>query len=285
MPDDPPEKTEDEIKTENSSVVGQLQHVTIKAPEFMETAVIAWFQIMESQFLLKGVKSDETRFHHVISVLPASIVAKITPELLTATSYIKIKEAVISIYEQTKPELFEKLISSTTMSGRPSVYLQEMLSVASKINVSEDLIKHKFIKSLPPSISAVVATQKELSLTQLGKLADELLPYFGASKPVFSINEASATYRNRSPSPQPRQTSFPTKTVMPFASDQRPKICRGHIYYAERSKTCTRWCRWPDKTSCKIQNSRPNSRNSSPNRSRRNSTSSENYVSEQSRIQ
>ena len=278
MPD--PEKTEEQ----DSAVMGQLQHVAIKAPEFMETAVIAWFQIMESQFLLKGVKSDETRFHHVVSVLPASIVAKITPELLTATSYIKLKEAVIAIYEQTKPELFEKLISSTTMSGRPSVYLQEMLSVASKINVSDDLIKHKFIKSLPPSISAVVATQKELNLTQLGKLADELLPYFSATRPAFPVNEASATYR-RSPSPHPRQTSFPNKTLMPFATDQRPKVCRGHIYYAERSKTCTRWCRWPDKTSCKIASSRPNSRNSSPNRSRQNSVSSENYASEQSRTQ
>ena len=105
MPD--PEKTEEQ----DSAVMGQLQHVAIKAPEFMETAVIAWFQIMESQFLLKGVKSDETRFHHVVSVLPASIVAKITPELLTATSYIKLKEAVIAIYEQTKPELFEKEVS------------------------------------------------------------------------------------------------------------------------------------------------------------------------------
>ena len=98
-----------------------LQHVSIKTPEFMETAVLGWFQILESQFILKGITVEATKFHHLIAALPASIVSKIAPDLFSKQNYTELKNAVISINEKTKPEFFEKLMSTTEMAGRPSV--------------------------------------------------------------------------------------------------------------------------------------------------------------------
>ena len=57
---------------------------------------------------------------------------------------IALKNALIQIHERTKPELFARLISKTRMTGRPSNYLQELMSIADKVGVGEDLVKHQF---------------------------------------------------------------------------------------------------------------------------------------------
>lgn len=41
--------------------------------------------------------------------------------------FTTLKEEVLVLYERTKPELFEKLISSTPMTGRPFLYLKKDL--------------------------------------------------------------------------------------------------------------------------------------------------------------
>ena len=66
-------------------------------------------------------------------------------------------------------------MSTTTITGHPSTYLQEMLSIAKRIGIREEIVIHKFLQAQPATISPVIASQKELSPTQLGKLADELM--------------------------------------------------------------------------------------------------------------
>ena len=41
------------------------------------------------------------------------------------------------MYEKTKPELLDRLMKTTSISGRPSVYLQEMINTASRIGVTD----------------------------------------------------------------------------------------------------------------------------------------------------
>ena len=40
--------------------------VNIKAPEFMETAVIGWFTILEAQFHSRNVTASKTKFYEVV---------------------------------------------------------------------------------------------------------------------------------------------------------------------------------------------------------------------------
>lgn len=41
------------------------------------------------------------------------------------------------------------------MTGRPSLFLEEVQRIAAKVGVSEDLVKHKFIQALPTSIGGL----------------------------------------------------------------------------------------------------------------------------------
>ena len=152
-----------------------LQQINIKTPEFMEMAVNGWFSILEAQFHLRNITVSTTKFYTVISSLPAEVVAKIPIRILESKKYEEIKQSLIEAHKRTKPELLDKLMSTTTITVHPSTYLQEMLSIAKRIGIGEEIVIHKFLQALPATIFPVIASQKELSPTQLGKLADELM--------------------------------------------------------------------------------------------------------------
>ena len=48
------------------------------------------------------------------------------------------------------------------------------------MNVSDDLICGQFIKGLPKNFPAVAASQPVMDLSQLGKLADDIMPYLNS---------------------------------------------------------------------------------------------------------
>ena len=234
----------------------EVNAVAIKPPKFLETSVCGWFAIIEAQFHLKKIKNSTTKFYNIIAALPAEVVSRLPNHVTdpTKTNYDELKEKVIGIYEKTKPEMLDKLMQTTTMTGRPSIYLQELMSTAEKIGVGEDIIRHKFIQALPSSISPVIASQGDLEISRLGKLADELLPYM--SKPVMSVpsfQQSKGTNGDK---------NYVPKGVKPFKGNQRPKVCRSHIYFGINAKYCKPWCQWPNKdASIKVE---PSSRSSSP---------------------
>ena len=154
----------------------------IKAPEFMETAVNGWFTILEALFHLRNVTASKTRFYAVVSSLPAEEVGKLPNATFASQDYEELKRTLIEAHERTKPELLEKWMSAPTISGRSSAHQHEMLAVAKQIGISDDIVRHKFLQALPSTIYPVITSQKDLNHTQLGKLADELMPLLNNNK-------------------------------------------------------------------------------------------------------
>lgn len=269
-----------------------VHHVTIKAPPFMETAVKGWFAILDAQFHIARITSKETKFYHVLSSLPPDTIAHVPHDVLSSKDFDQLQLAVTDMYEKTKPELFERLISKTRLTGRPSIFLGELRGIADKVGVGEELVRHKFLQSLPTGIAAALASQRDMPLTQLGKLADELLPlvqgashsqpaYMAASDvPLCSGGAgghgppASAfhqVYSRSVPQQRPvRSQSAPAVPqgtplgLTPYHAGQRPQVCRSHLFYGVRARNCKPWCQWPSKAAdLKVQ---PSSRPASPAR-------------------
>ena len=120
----------------------------------MDAAVPGWFSIIEAQFHLRSIRNSTTKFYSVIAALPAEVVSRLPHCVIDASSsnYEKLKEAVTGMFEKSKPELLENLMKTTSISGRPSLYLQEMITTASRIGVTDDIIRHKFLQALPSTI-------------------------------------------------------------------------------------------------------------------------------------
>ena len=259
-----------ENKLNNPEEAAQVRAVSIKAPEFSPACSSTYFRILEAQFNLNNITVSRTKFFHAIASLPTTVVDNISTTILDSSDYDEIKKAVIAFYEKTKPELFAKLISSTIMTGRPSANLRELGQIASKVGAGDDLVRHQFIQTLPSTISPVIASQKSLNLAQLGVMADELMPLHTqinnlnlsdkSEKNYYVENKSSRRFAQ--PSANNNNTEIPYG-VQPFRENQRPKICRFHIYYGNNANRCKPCCHYPDKAKCSMQ---PASRPGSPNR-------------------
>lgn len=230
----------------------------VKPPTFCESSAIGWFVVLEAQFHLKGITKTNTKFYTALSALPPNLVTNIPSEVLEREDYEELKNKVC---EQTKPKMFEKLLQKTTVTGRPSLYLQELQSLARSAGIGEcqGFIRHKFLSSLPHTISPAIAAQTTLPFTQLGSLADELL--------LIHNNYCNTTQNQSSPKPSmghrnSRSHSFVLPMgLRPFYADQKSKICRAHIYFADKARSCKPWCKYPSNSNCKME---PSSRPTSP---------------------
>lgn len=242
-----------------------IQHISVKVPEFADTYVQGWFNLLEAQFALRSISQESTKFFNLLSSLPPSVISNIPKETINSRNYGETKAIILQQYEKSKPEMLEKLLASTTITGRPSERLQEMITLADKVGASHELIRHKFFKTLPPNIAQILASHDSIGLQAMGRLANDLMaiqPYNNYPS-VHEIEAKPKSYNNNSMNRNqynhpPENIPFP---VRPFKRGQRTRVCRAHLYYAEDSRTCKSWCRWHDKSKCKIT---PSSRSSSP---------------------
>jgi hypothetical protein len=237
-----------------------ISSVKIKPPTFSETSVPTWFRVLEAQFHLARISTTKTKYYHAVSQLPAEVLDRISQTELEAEDYDRLKKAVTTTFEKSKLELFNDLMSKQTYSGKPSIYLLDMLRQACKLNIGKDIVRMQFLKTLPGNVRTVLASHTTLTLQQLGELANDLL-IMDHPTTVMAVSPPSSAVA----SPSTRPTNYTSVGLKPFHQNQRPQICRGHIFYGPNSKSCKKWCKWPHKTGLNIlPNSRPPSRSSSP---------------------
>ena len=243
--------------------------MSIKPVPFSDASPSVWFTILEAQFTVAGVTVDSTKFFHALAHLPVCVVSRISNDILQGNSYDELKDAVVSHFEASKPELFDQLLKEKALVGRPSDFLADIHKIAQKVGVTDDLIRHRFQQAMPSQLRPVLATQQALTLDQLGKLADEILPLCKPSNTVFEVNAVSTpAHGNNAPDTcPPRRPTASTSSnqhrgLMPFRSGQRQRVCRAHIFYGADARSCRPWCAWPDKSGAKV--SATSSRSSSP---------------------
>ena len=87
-----------------------------------------------------------------------------------------------------------------------------------KVGVGDELVRHKFIQALPSSVAPVVAAQKDLSLDQLSRLADELLPFVSAN---CLITHSASNNSNKHQVSRSRSPSSIPIGIKPFHRDQK----------------------------------------------------------------
>lgn len=225
---------------------------------------------MEAQFHLAHITVTTTKFYHALAALPPEVVGQLPASTLSSQDYDSLKAKIVELHEASKPEILDRFLRDRPMTGRPSQYLAEMEQLAAKAGLGEEIVRHRFQKALPSNVGPIIATQKTTPLADLGKLADELLSLCANGLAINRVPRNEPSPSNSSgPQDSVRSHSL-SQDLRPFSANQRPKICRSHIFFADRARTCRSWCRWPNKT-CPVvtsaRNTPHNSRENSPSRS------------------
>jgi hypothetical protein len=108
------------------------QHMRdIKLPVFLQNQPCAWFLWVESGFCLRGINDDCAKFNHVLSALPAEMVAQvinIVDTLPAVNQYKFVKAQILEAQMLSDYEKFDRLVKMEPMSGRkPSQLLHTMM--------------------------------------------------------------------------------------------------------------------------------------------------------------
>jgi len=214
-----------------------------RAPSFIEKEPGLFFEVLEAQWALRRTTDNATKFYTAIASLPSEVLMAIPKSTRSSNDYDQLKQAATEIFINTKTQEIEELLGDRPLIGRPSSHLRQLQQLGQRLGASEDLVKHKFLQSLPGTLlPALTVASQTCSLSQLGLMADELMAISHNS----TINQVT-TETTQTPHHQYRKQSSTDFSqipigLRPFAPNQKPKYCRAHIYYGNNARSCKPWC-------------------------------------------
>ena len=154
-----------------------------KITTFYATDVELWFNQIETQFNLHHITDDDERYSLTCAALSGEIASDVRDVLLQpfrTNKYESLKGILIERRGLTTPERVNKVISgekiATDIPSRFLRRLQKTAGFSTKAVVGRAVIRQAFIRQMPASIRAHLATQPDsASLESLAMLADRAL--------------------------------------------------------------------------------------------------------------
>ena len=151
-----------------------------KIATFYSTDVELWFNQSETQFALHQITDDDERYRLTCAALSGEVASDVRHVLLQpflTHKYENLKAILIKQRGLMTPERVNKVISGEKLgSDIPSRFLRRLQKTAgfgTKAVVSKAVIRQAFIRQMPPSVRAHLATQPDsASLENLAMLAD-----------------------------------------------------------------------------------------------------------------
>ena len=151
-----------------------------KIATFYSTDVELWFDQIETQFDLHQITDDDERYRLTCAALSGEVASDVRVVLLQPSlthKYENLKVILIERRGLTTPERLNKVISGEKLgSDIPSRFLRRLQKTAGfgkKALVDKAVIRQAFIRQMPPSVRAHLATQPDsASLENLAMLAD-----------------------------------------------------------------------------------------------------------------
>lgn len=191
MPADEPNVQEDNSSSSNN----ELARISTKIPPFWKQNPALWFVQMESQFITKGVTSEKTKYHTIVSTIESEIAAQVSDIIMnppTDAPYSALKERLLERFADSEEKRLKKLLSEIELGDRlPSHLLREMKELAGK-RVNDDFMKSLWLQRLPQQTQAILSVSAE-PLTKLAALADKIFQVADRPNEVYSISSSSSS--------------------------------------------------------------------------------------------
>ena len=149
--------------------------VAIKLPEFYTHNPKFWFISAESQFLLRGITADDTKYAHVVASLPAEVserVMDVLEEPPEENKYENLRTALCEAYSRSEAERAASLLDMQGLGDRTPSQLLVAMRNTLKPKDSEALYRELFLRQLPTEVRQQLLNRKELPLDKLAKEAD-----------------------------------------------------------------------------------------------------------------
>jgi len=198
------------------AAANHLAAVSLKLPNIWPNNLELWFRQVESQFTIKNITQDDTKFHHVVAVLDENSARRVATLLSTPPATGK--------YDALKTKLLERCgLSELTRAQqllhldglgdrRPTDLLAHMQALRGTMDL-EVLFRALFLEQLPQDIRVNLAASPIKQIDDIAQLADDMM-----------------------------QGKNPTPAGISSASSKTVRLCYYHKRFRNKAKRCVQPC-------------------------------------------
>ncbi|XP_059091175.1 uncharacterized protein LOC131886789 [Tigriopus californicus] len=201
--------------------------VSIKLPGFWTSEPILWFVQAESQFALRNITVEDTKYHHVVAALDQSTAKRVADIFLSPSTdgskYTILKDRLLAIFSLSSYQRAQLLQQVSPLGDRrPSELMSEMLALLGKHEPCF-LFKSLFMDHLPREVrSHLIHELDDIDPRKLALLADKLV---SVQNPMIA-----------------GLSGAPKKSSPPSPSSRRKSWCRFHQRYGPKAFNCEQPC-------------------------------------------
>ena len=158
----------------------EVRQVVIKLPPFSESNPELWFSKAESQFMIKGITSDTTKFHHLYALLTDKAANEIEALLLNPPKSGKVeamRAKLIRRFGRTQYDKDTELLNTKSLGDlKPS----EMWAKFQRLNKDPHMATSSFVRAYlinmyPPEVRGALANMKFADNDEMAEAADNFL--------------------------------------------------------------------------------------------------------------
>ena len=232
---------------------GTVHAATVKLPKFYQLAPAFWFAQAESQFRLKKITEDVTKFDHVVASLSEEVALRVMPAI-NSLDYARLKRDLMGAFDLTVPQRAAKLLHLPGLGDkRPSELAAEIIALVPEGKTPDYLERQVFLEQLPVSVQQhMAAHEDEEDLVALAKLADG---YVAAARSRAAMSFAVGSSVTAPPFPPyaglPQEMADGPAECAAVRGNPRPfnrklsRFCFQHSKFGASAQGCGgRGCQW-----------------------------------------
>jgi len=246
----------------------EIDHVSVKIPTSFQNHTL-WFKQVEASFKISKISEETTKYFHLISNLPASLLSKYE-FLLDSESeqpYSNLKEAIIFDFENTRTISMTEIMKNESLGDRtPSEALRNIASQLQRLDKAVDpynssISRELFMRLLPKSVQDILLSMPDSDLRHLASTADKIV----LSKRQFVTNiETPITPYNEQDDQIMQLQQEVYALNQRFSATEGRRLCFYHQKFGSRAMKCEHPCEWKDSKfseKCSCNNKRLNQGN------------------------
>jgi hypothetical protein len=151
--------------------------VGLKLPAVWTDDIETWFQQAESQFAIRGITTEETKYHHVVAVLTSEVAARARNIIRNPPAfqpYSVLKAALVENFELTEHERAAAIFNITALGDAKPLQVMERMENLLGASDARILLRYHFISILPDYVRNTLSFSDTVNLRELAKEADRI---------------------------------------------------------------------------------------------------------------
>ena len=160
----------------DAGAVAAINAASLKLPQFWTKKPLLWFARAESQFHLRGITSDRTKFDHVMQALDDAALDRVEDlviaDPLPNDAYTQLRRRLTGVFDLSDEERARRLLDGVSLGDRkPSALLAELRGLVGARDM-EFLLTEMVIRALPSNIATTCRASNAASLEEMCAEAD-----------------------------------------------------------------------------------------------------------------